>query len=75
VMSHEPRIEQYTDGQLNINLVDPQTRQVILQSSTRGRLTKKDYENAQATLDAAVAEIFQQFPVASQSLMPRSEAD
>lgn len=61
-MSHQTRIDQYTEGKLNIDLVDNQARKVVWHGSTKGRLTKKDYENVQATLEEAVTEIFLQFP-------------
>ncbi len=61
-MSHQTRIDQYTEGKLNIDVVDKQARKVVWQGSTKGRLTKKDYENAQATLEGAVTEIFHLFP-------------
>jgi len=60
--SHTTRIDQYTEGTLNIDLIDKRGAKVVWQGATRGRLTKKDYENPQATLDGAVAEIFSQFP-------------
>lgn len=63
--SHQTMIDQYTEGLLNIDLIDPQARQVIWQGSTKGRLTQKDFENAEATLNEAVAEIFVQFPIAA----------
>jgi hypothetical protein len=63
-MSHETRIDQYTEGKLNIDLIDARERKVVWQGSTKGRLTKKDYENAQVTLNKAVTEIFLLFPEA-----------
>lgn len=63
--SHQTRIDQYTEGKLNIDLIDPRARKVVWQGSTKGRLTKKDYENAQQTLNEAVTEIFTQFPIPS----------
>jgi hypothetical protein len=65
--SHETRIDQYTEGKLDIDLIDPQARKMIWQGSTKGRLTQKDYENAEVTLNAAVIEIFSQYPVAQQA--------
>jgi hypothetical protein len=61
--SHETRIDQYTEGKLDIDLIDVRQRKLVWQGTTRGRLTKKDYENAQKTLDEAVMEIFKKFPV------------
>lgn len=60
--THTTRIDQYTEGTLQIDLIDKREAKVVWQGATRGRLTKKDYENPQATLDGAVAEIFTQFP-------------
>jgi hypothetical protein len=62
-MNHQTRIDQYTEGKLNIDLIDPQARKMVWQGSTSGRLTQKDYENAQQTLNEAVTEIFTQFPI------------
>lgn len=61
-MTHTTRIDQYTEGKLIIDLVDPVQRKLIWQGSTKGRLTQKDLENAQQVLDGAVVEIFTQFP-------------
>ena len=61
--SHQTMIDQYTEGRLNIDLIDPSARKMIWQGSTAGRLTQKDYENAEATLSGAVAEIFGAYPV------------
>ena len=62
--THTTRIDQYTEGKLNIDAIDVSSRKLVWQGSTQGRLTKKDLENAQAVLDAAVVEIFQKFPIA-----------
>lgn len=61
-MSHTTRIDQYTEGTLEIDLIDVAERKMIWQGRTKGRLTKKDMQNAKATLDEAVTEIFTQFP-------------
>ena len=63
--THQTRIDQYTEGKLNIDIIDPKARKLIWQGSTKGRLTQKDLENAEATLNEAVQEIFTQFPVAN----------
>ena len=63
--THTTRIDQYTEGKLNIDAIDVSSRKLVWQGSTKGRLTKKDLENAQAVLDQAVVEVFQKFPVAS----------
>lgn len=61
--THETRIDQYTEGYLDIDLIDAEQRKLVWQGTTKGRLTEKDYENVQQTLELAVREIFQQFPI------------
>lgn len=61
-MSHTTRIDQYTEGTLEIDLIDVDDRKMIWQGRTKGRLTQKDMQNYQTTLDEAVTEIFKQFP-------------
>ena len=62
-MNHQTQISQYTEGKLEIDLIDREARRMIWQGSTKGTLTEKDYQNAQVTLNDAVTEIFKQFPV------------
>jgi len=62
-MNHQTQISQYTEGKLNIDLIDREARRMVWQGSTKGTLTEKDYQNAQATLNGAVTQIFKQFPV------------
>ena len=63
--SHTTRIDQYTEGKLNIDAIDVASRKLVWQGSTKGRITKKDEENWQATLNGAVIDIFAQFPIAA----------
>jgi hypothetical protein len=62
-VTHETRIDQFTEGQLDIDLIDVAQRRLVWQGTTKGRLTKKDLENVQATLNEAVTEVFMEFPV------------
>ena len=63
-MSHQTRIDQYTEGRLNIDLIDPAARRLIWQGSTQKVLTQRDYQNTKKTLTRAVMEIFSRFPIA-----------
>ena len=63
--SHTTRIDQYTEGKLKIDLIDPRERKLVWQGSTKGRVTQKDLENAELTLNTAVAEVFSEFPIGS----------
>lgn len=62
-MSHSTTIDQYTEGRLEVDVIDVDARKAIWQGTTKGRLTQKAMENYQATLNEAVNEIFSQFPV------------
>lgn len=64
--THQTRVDQYTEGHLDIDLIDAAQRKLVWQGSTQGRITQKDLENAQATLEQAVADIFTEFPVTAQ---------
>jgi Domain of unknown function (DUF4136) len=57
-MNHTTRIDQHTEGKLNIDAIDVKSRKLVWQGSTRGRLTSKAKDNYQETLDEAVKEIF-----------------
>lgn len=61
-MSHTTRIDQYTEGTLEIDLIDVDDRKMVWQGRTKGRLTQKDMQNYQSTLSEAVTEIFKKFP-------------
>lgn len=55
-------VDQYTEGTLNIDLVDAQRRQLVWEGVAVGRVTEKHRENREAAINAAVAEIFKRFP-------------
>ena len=61
--THTTQIDQFTEGKLNIDAIDVASRRLVWQGSTKGRITRKDEQNWQQTLQGAVAEIFTQFPV------------
>ena len=58
-MNHTTRIDQYTEGKLNIDAIDVASRKLVWQGSTKGRLTSKAKANYEVTLDEAVKEIFE----------------
>ena len=60
------RIDQYTEGKLVIDAIDPVAKKLIWQGSTRGRLTTKDLQNMEETLTSAVNEIFTKLPPVAQ---------
>ena len=59
---HAMRIDQYTEGKLVIDAIDPKQKKLIWQGTTKGRLTTKAMQDMEGTLSAAVAEIFAKLP-------------
>ncbi|TVZ41628.1 uncharacterized protein DUF4136 [Alteromonadaceae bacterium 2753L.S.0a.02] len=62
-VSHQTHITQYTEGRLNIDVIDVAKRKLVWQGTTKGRLTQKALENPQESITDAVAEVFTVFPV------------
>jgi hypothetical protein len=60
---YETRIEQYTMGTLTIDMFDPRERKLLWEGTVKGRLTKKDVQNLEATIDQAVKDVYVKFPV------------
>ncbi len=61
----ETHIEQYTEGTLTIDMIAPKKRELLWEGTVTGRLTKKDVQNLEATIDEAVGDIFTKFPISS----------
>ena len=59
---YETRVDQYTEGTLNIDVVDAKRQQLVWEGVAVGRVTKKSQEDRQAAIRAAVAEIFTKYP-------------
>lgn len=62
-MAYETRIEQYTVGTLNIDMIDPKAHKLLWEGALIGRLTNKDEKNLEATINEAVEDVFVKFPV------------
>lgn len=59
----ETRVDQYTEGTLNIDVVDAGSKKLIWEGAVVGRLTEKDIRNMEQTIDEAVAAIMVKFPI------------
>ena len=55
-------VDQYTEGTLNIDLVDAARRQLVWEGVAIGRVTEKHREDREAAINGAVVEIFKKFP-------------
>lgn len=62
-VAYETRVDQYTEGTLNIDVVDSKTNKLVWEGSVIGRLTEKDVRNMENTVDEAVAEVMVNFPI------------
>ncbi len=60
--AYETQVQQYTEGTLNIDVVDAHTNKLVWEGVLTGRLTDQDVANLEATVDAAVKQVFTNFP-------------
>ena len=61
--AYETRIDQYTEGTLNIDIVDVKTRKLVWEGMVSGRVTNSAVRDLERTIDEAVAAIMQGFPL------------
>lgn len=61
---YETRVDQYTEGTLNIDFVDAVDKKLVWEGAVAGRVTDEAIRNLEKTIDEAVAEIMSGFPVA-----------
>jgi len=59
---YETRIEQYTEGTLNIDVVNAKTKKLVWEGAGVGRVTDSKLNNLEQTIDSSVAAIFSNFP-------------
>jgi hypothetical protein len=64
----------YTEGTLNIDLIDASTMRMVWEGVGIGEVTKEDLQNRQATLDKAVADVFAKFPFRAGQAQPIATA-
>ncbi len=61
--SIETRVDQYTEGTLNIDVVNAPTKKLVWEGPVAGRLTEKDVHNMKQTVDEVVAAVINNFPI------------
>jgi Domain of unknown function (DUF4136) len=59
----ETRVRQYTEGTLNIDIVDRAQKQLVWEGIAIGRLKKKLPDNVQERVDKIIASMFLEYPV------------
>ena len=67
---YETRIDQYTEGTLNIDVVDVRSEKLVWEGAIVGRVTEDVLNNLEAVLDEAVREIYKSFPVPPKTATP-----
>lgn len=55
-------VDQYTEGTLNIDIVERAQKRLLWEGIAIGRITQRMYENLEPTIDAVVKEVFAKFP-------------
>jgi hypothetical protein len=58
----EDRITQYTEGTLNIDLIDNNTKRLLWEGVAIGRVSENTYENLEDKINQAVTLIFEKLP-------------
>ena len=59
----ETRIDQYTEGTLNIDVIDAANKKLVWEGAIVGRVTDKAIRNLEKAIDGAVEEIMKNYPV------------
>jgi hypothetical protein len=67
---YDTQVTQYTEGTLNIDLVDNAAHELAWEGVTVGRITNKVKENLTAAVHSAVAVIFEDFPHYAPGFVP-----
>jgi len=60
----ETRVDTYTEGTLNIDLIDAARKQMVWEGVAVGRVTEKTMDNLKPKIDEAVTAIFAKYPEA-----------
>jgi hypothetical protein len=59
---NQTTVDQYTEGTVNIDVVDAKLKRLVWQGTAVGRVTDKTRENLPAVIDAVVGEILATYP-------------
>ncbi len=67
---YETQVTQYTEGTLNIDIVDNKSAQLAWEGIAIGRVNDKVLKNLEASANAAIAEFFKKFPYIAAGFAP-----
>lgn len=71
---YETTVTQYTEGTLNVDIVDPERKQLVWEATVVGRVRDEHRENLQTSVDRVIDQVFDRFPYVSGSYVPESAA-
>ena len=60
-VGYETRVTQYTEGTLNVDLVDNKRDQLVWEAAMVGKVSKDARENLESAVNEAIAELFQSY--------------
>jgi len=74
-MGNEVYTVNYTEGTLNVDMVDASRMQMVWEGVIVGEIKKKHLEDREAAIDKAVAEIFAHYPFQAGTAQPIATAE
>ncbi len=69
-VGYETRVTQYTEGTLNVDLVDNKRDQLVWEAAMVGKVSKDVRENLEPAVNEAIAELFLDYPYRAGSDTP-----
>ena len=60
--AYDTSVDQYTQGTLNVDIVDAARKQMVWEGVAVGRVSEKTRDNPGPAIDAAVTDIFKKYP-------------
>lgn len=73
-VAYETRVTQYTEGTLNVDLVDNKRDQLVWEAAMVGRVSKDARENLESRVNEAIAELFLEYPYRAGQAAPVAPA-
>jgi hypothetical protein len=64
---YDTRVDQYTEGTLNVDLVDAEQKRLVWEGIAVGRVTQRTRDRLSEAIDETVAEIFKRFPATARA--------
>lgn len=69
-MYRETDVDSYTQGTLNVDVVDARRKQMVWEGVAVGRVTEKTERNVEAAIERVMPQIFSGFPIPRRTVVP-----